>query len=52
MAESKCANCHRVLKGGEWQYQKRSDGTVVKVCYDKKICYERMRFNSYHICKN
>lgn len=51
MATSKCANCNAQLKSGEWMLQRRSDGTVVKVCNDKNSCYKRMRYKSFHICK-
>lgn len=44
MSKSRCAKCHKVLKGGEWVLQKSPTG-VVKVCYDKRACNLRKRLN-------
>ena len=45
MSKSKCADCGKLLKAGDWRLVNQ-DGTVKKVCIDKRNCVARERLKN------
>jgi hypothetical protein len=45
MSKSKCADCGKLLKAGDWRLVNK-DGAVKKVCIDKRNCMARERLKN------
>ena len=45
MSKSKCANCGKLLKAGDWRLV-ADKGEVKKVCVDKRNCVARERLKN------